>query len=128
MTTSDRYLPAFTAQSRTDRARNRQWRPQVRRATPYSVAIVVLHLFRVEIHRSARRHQVPDDDIDHAYEHAIVWGELGDDPPRYLVAGVDRAGNLLELVVMTVEGGVLVIHAMKLRRSTQLELFGEEDS
>jgi len=37
-----------------------------------------------------------------------AWAELGDDPPRYLVAGADQAGNLLELVV---------------RRSTQRELF-----
>ncbi len=78
----------------------------------------------MEIHRSARRHQIHDDDIGHAYENAVTWTELGDDPPRYLVAGADRAGNLLELVVLDVEDGVLVIHAMKLRRSTQTELFG----
>jgi len=86
--------------------------------------IIVLHLSRVEIHRSARRHQIPDADIEHAYEHAIAWAELGDDPPRYLVAGPDRAGNLLELVVLDVEDDVLLIHAMRLRRSTQSELFG----
>jgi hypothetical protein len=44
------------------------------------------------------------------------------------LAGADRAGNLLELVVVGVEGEVLVIHAMRLRRSTQTELFGEEES
>jgi hypothetical protein len=90
--------------------------------------ILVLHLSRVEIHRSARRHKVPDDDIAHAYEHAVAWAELGDDPPRYLIAGADRAGNLLELVVVDVEGEVFVIHATRLRRSTQRELFGEEES
>jgi len=36
----------------------------------------------------------------------------------------DRAGNFLELVVMAVEDDVLVIHAMRLRRSTRAELFG----
>jgi hypothetical protein len=41
----------------------------------------------VEIHRSARRHQVSDEDIRHAYEHPLAWIELGDDPPRYLMAG-----------------------------------------
>ncbi len=86
--------------------------------------ILVVHLSRVEIHRSARRHQIPDEDIHHAYEHAVAWVELGDDPPRYLVAGPDRAGNLLELVVMELEEEVLVIHAMRLRRSTEQELFG----
>jgi hypothetical protein len=78
----------------------------------------------VEIHHSARRHRIRDDDIQHAYEQAVAWAELGDDPPRFLVAGADRAGNLLELVVMEVESDVLVIHAMRLRRSTQAELFG----
>lgn len=63
----------------------------------------------MEIHRSARRHQVPDDDIRHAHEHAVAWIELDDDPPRYLVAGPDRAANRLELVVLEVEDDVLVI-------------------
>ena len=72
----------------------------------------------MEIHRSARRHQVPDEDISHAYEHPVAWVELSDDPARYLVAGPDRAGNLIELVVLAVEDGVLVIHAITLRRST----------
>jgi hypothetical protein len=33
----------------------------------------------------------------------------------------------LELVVILVDAGVLAIHAMPLRRSTQRELFGEQD-
>ena len=80
----------------------------------------------MEIHRSARRHQVPDDDIAHAHEHPLAWVELGDDPLRYLVAGADRAGNLLELVVPAVEDDMLVIHAMAMRRSTREELFGDD--
>lgn len=88
----------------------------------------VVHLYRVEVHRSARGHGVEEDDIRHAYEHALSWVELGDDPPRYLVAGGDRARNLLELVVIdTPAGEVLVIHAMPLRASTRRELFGTED-
>ena len=81
----------------------------------------------MEIHHSARRHQISDDDIRHAYEHAIAWVEIGEDPRRYLLAGADQAGNLLELVVMEVGNNVLVIHAMTLRRSTQREIFGGED-
>lgn len=88
--------------------------------------ILVVRLCRVEIHSSARRHQIPDEDIRHAYEHAVAWAELGDDPPRYLMAGADRAGNLLELVVMELKQEVLVIHAMKLRRSTEQELLRED--
>jgi len=94
---------------------------------PIAIRIVVVHLFRVEIHRTARRHRVADEDIEHAFEHALAWAELGDDPPRYLVVGPDHAGNLLELVVMEAQGDELVIHAMALRRSTSQELFGEDE-
>ncbi len=42
--------------------------------------------------------------------------DLGDDPDRWLVLGSDRAGNLLEVVVLvTVEGSELAIHAMAMR-------------
>ncbi|MEP6462755.1 MAG: hypothetical protein ABJC62_04925 [Frankiaceae bacterium] len=88
--------------------------------------VSVLRLLRVDIHRSARRHHVSDVDSIHAYEHAVTWVELGDDPPRYLVVGPDRSGNLLELVVIEVRATALVIHAMALRRSTERELFGGE--
>jgi hypothetical protein len=67
-------------------------------ATEFSV----LHLFRVDLPESARRHGIAGEDIVHAYEHTIGWVRLGDDPPRYLLAGGDRAGNLLELVVIGV--------------------------
>jgi len=80
----------------------------------------------VEIHPSARRHRTPDEDISHAYEHVVAWIELGEDPPRFLLVGPDRAGNLLELVVLDVPEDVVVIHVMALRRSTERELFGEE--
>jgi hypothetical protein len=81
----------------------------------------------VQIHPSARRHGVRDEEIEHAYRRAVAWVELGEDPPRYLVVGPDRTGNLLEIVVILVDAGVLAIHAMPLRPSTQRELFGEED-
>ncbi len=48
------------------------------------------------------------------------------DPPRYLLAGPERAGNLLELVVLVLGGDELVIHAMPLRRTTAQALFGDE--
>jgi len=35
--------------------------------------IRVLHLFRVEIHESARRHGVADEDIQHALAHTVIW-------------------------------------------------------
>lgn len=42
--------------------------------------------------------------------------DAGEDPDRWLVIAPDRAGNLLEVVVlMTVEGTQLAIHAMPMR-------------
>ncbi len=83
----------------------------------------MIQLSRVEIYPSARRHHIPDQDIVHAYEHTITWIELDDDPPRYLTAGLDRAGNLLELVVLDTGITQLVIHAMKLRPTSTQALF-----
>ena len=81
----------------------------------------------MQIHPSARRHGVRDEDIKHAHRRAVAWVERGEDPPRYLVVGRDRSGNVLEVVVIRVDAGVLAIHAMPLRPSTQRELFGEQD-
>lgn len=81
----------------------------------------------VEIHRAARRHGVQDEDLAHAYAHAIAWAELGTDPVRYLVAGPDRSGKLLELVVLDTGSRALVIHAMGLRLSTREALFGDSE-
>ena len=81
---------------------------------------------RVEIHQSARKHGVSDEDITHAYEHALAWVEIGDDSRRYLVAGPDRAGNRLEQVVLMSSTVELVIHAMKIRASSAAQLFGGE--
>ena len=72
----------------------------------------------MEIHSSARRHGIADDDMLHAIEHSLVVDDLGEDPDRWLVIGPDRAANLLELVVLvTAEGDELIIHAMPLRTS-----------
>jgi len=73
----------------------------------------------VELHRSARKHGVADDDIAHAAAHSLAGYALedGDDEPRRtLLLGPDRAGNLLELVVLELDDGRrLVIHAMPMR-------------
>ena len=76
----------------------------------------VVQYCRVEIHPSARRHGIADDDILHAIEHSRVVDDLGEDPDRWLVIGPDRAANLLEVIVLiTAEGDELTIHAMPLR-------------
>ena len=70
----------------------------------------------MEIHPSARRHGIADDDILHAIENSMFVDDLGEDPDRWLVIGPDRAANLLEVIVLiTGEGNELIIHAMPLR-------------
>ena len=72
----------------------------------------------MEVHHSARRHGVQDDDIRHATDHPLVVVDLDPDadPPKQLVIGPDRAGNLLEVVVLTlIEEQLLAVHAMPLR-------------
>jgi uncharacterized DUF497 family protein len=70
----------------------------------------------VEIHASARRHGVEDEDILHAVDHALAFEDVGEDPDRWLLIGADRAVNLLEVVVMTTrEDTSIAIHAMPMR-------------
>lgn len=71
-------------------------------------------LIAVEIHASARKHGVADEDIFHAMP--LPSKTLATTLNRWLVMGPDRAGNLLEVVVLTtVEDAQLVIHAMPMR-------------
>ena len=70
----------------------------------------------MEIHSSARRHGIVDDDMLHAINHSLVIEDLGQDPDRWLVIGPDRSANLLEVVVLvTREDDEMIIHAMPLR-------------
>ena len=70
----------------------------------------------MEIHPSARRHGIADDDMLHAIDHSMAVDDLGEDPDRWLVIGRDRAANLLEVIVLvTVEGDEMIIHAMPVR-------------
>jgi hypothetical protein len=84
--------------------------------SPIETEHFVVQYCCVEIHPSARRHGIADDDILHAVEHSMVIDDLGEDPDRWLVVGPDRAANLLEVIVLiTSEGDQLIIHAMALR-------------
>lgn len=68
----------------------------------------------VEIYESARKHDLGDDDIDHAVRFALVAADQDDGKVLYL--GPDRAGNLLEIVsVLRDDGTEIVIHAMAMR-------------
>ena len=54
----------------------------------------------MEVLRSGFRHGVEDQDIQHALRTALLVEEIDDDPTRYLVLGPDKAGNMLELIVL----------------------------
>ncbi|MPZ66987.1 MAG: hypothetical protein GEU83_16235 [Pseudonocardiaceae bacterium] len=73
----------------------------------------------MEVLRSAFRHGSLTADIHHALRNSLVVDEIGEDPTRYLVLGSDRAGRLLELVVMDRPQGPAVIHAMGMRPKYQ---------
>jgi hypothetical protein len=84
----------------------------------------------VEIHRSARRHDVGDNDIRHAVDHPMVVVDLDSDadPPKLLIIGPDRAGNLLEVIMLSLDGDeLLAIHAMPARTMYLELLSGESD-
>jgi len=76
----------------------------------------------VEVLRPALRHGIAGKDILHAINHAITVEEVGEDPLHWLVLGPDRAGNLLELVVMDRPAGPAVVHAMPMRTQYRLLL------
>lgn len=78
----------------------------------------------MEILPSSRRHGIDDEDMQHGVEYALVIEEIGDDPLRFLVLGPDRAGNLLELVILDRPQGPAAIHAMKMREKYRRYLPG----
>lgn len=65
--------------------------------------------------RSAFRHGIDLEDTVHAVRNAMVVEEVATDPTRYLVLGPDRAGNLLEVIVMDRPQGPAVIHSMPMQ-------------
>ena len=71
----------------------------------------------MEIHGSARRHGVRDEDIHHAVKYRLVAYPLEEEEPaRFLYLGPNRAGNLLEVIFLEFDDGrSLVIHAMLMR-------------
>jgi len=66
----------------------------------------------VRTSRSAHKHGVSDDDIDHALDHSVR--EIDLDQGRWLVLGPDRAANIIELIVLIddEEDEAIVINAM----------------
>lgn len=68
----------------------------------------------MEIHSSARKHGVADEDIEHAIDNVMSIDDQDDDTRLYL--GPARNADLLEVVtIVRDDGSELVIHAMKMR-------------
>jgi hypothetical protein len=78
----------------------------------------------VEIHPSARKHGIADEDIEHAVTNAMSIDEQDDDARLYL--GPSRAAALLEVVTIVREdGSELAVHAMRMRPKYRRLLPGE---
>jgi hypothetical protein len=68
----------------------------------------------VDIHPSARKHGVADEDIQHAAANAMAIEDQDDDTRLYL--GPARNAELLEVVsLLRDDGSELAIHAMHMR-------------
>ena len=68
----------------------------------------------VEIHPSARKHGIADEDIAHGLRHALAIDDQDEDTRLYL--GPSRSADLLGVVtIVRDDGSELVIHAMKMR-------------
>lgn len=68
----------------------------------------------LEIHSSARKHGIADEDIEQAVTHAVAIDDTNDDARLYI--GPARNAALPEvLTIPAVEGSELAIHAMPMR-------------
>lgn len=72
----------------------------------------------MEIHPSARKHGIADEDIQHATKNAMAIDDQDDDTRLYL--GPARNAELLEIVTIVRDDDTeLAIHAMKMRDKYQ---------
>ena len=70
------------------------------------------------LHGSSSKHGVHPDDATHAFARRVAVVDLDPEstPPKILVIGPDRSGNLIELIALVLaDDELLVIHAMRLR-------------
>ena len=77
----------------------------------------------MEVHPSARKHGIADEDITHAAANAMTIDQQDDDTRLYL--GPARSGDILEVVtIVRADGPELAIHAMRMRPKYQRLLPG----
>jgi hypothetical protein len=77
-----------------------------------------------QVRPSALKHAIAVEDTLHAVEQCLIIYSLTDEreggPLRQLHLGPDRAGNLLEVVVLIRDDGIgLIIHSMRMRPKYQ---------
>ena len=61
----------------------------------------------------ARKHDIADDDMIHAFHHPILVDDLDDGFTMFI--GGDQAGNLLEVGVIDSDDGPIIVHAIAAR-------------
>ncbi len=77
----------------------------------------------MEIHPSAGKHEIADEDIEHATTHALAIDDQDDDTRLYI--GAARNAELLEVVtIVRDDGSEMAIHAMTMRPKYQRLLGG----
>lgn len=62
---------------------------------------------------SARKHDIPDHHMIHAFNHPVFVDELDDGFTRFV--GADPATNLFEIGVVDTSDGPIIIHAIPAR-------------
>jgi len=78
----------------------------------------------VEFNQAAFRHNISKEDILHALKSKIRSGVIEGFPEKYVVIGLDRAGNPIEVMYNPIDDdNINVFHAMKVRIST-IKLLG----
>ena len=78
----------------------------------------------MEVHPSARKHRIADEDIKHAMAHAMAIDDQDNDTRLYL--GPARSAGLLEIVtIVRADESELAIHAMKMRPKYERLLRGD---
>jgi hypothetical protein len=67
---------------------------------------------------SAFKHGIEEPDIRNAFEQRIYDHSLSGSEDKQLLIGIDRNGNLLEILYNVLDGDVInVFHAMKCRKA-----------
>lgn len=76
---------------------------------------VLWHDIYVEFRRSAFKHGITVEAIEHAVEHWLLWRDNINGSPNTLILGPDPAANILEIVAELDADEMYVFHAMPAR-------------